>query len=85
MEEQPKQKAADEKFIQDFEEWAKQFPNPEEELFCYDNECYSIRQILNALNSKTKLGKDFLETYRSLSEKLGINPMILIQAQNSTN
>ena len=82
----PRQTVSDEKIIKDLEKWAQQFTNPEKIIIPWDdNKSYTLLEILDALKTKTDLGKDFLKMYRSLSEKIGIEPIELIKHVYATN
>lgn len=79
-----KQEISDEKIIADFEKWAEQFKNPEQEIFPYDDKEYTIQEILIALRTKSELGKDIIKNYRGLSENLGMEALVLLQMLSSS-
>ena len=74
----PETKRTDEEIITGFEFWLKSITEPNQKSFSYDGNLYSPSELVQAVKEKTPLGNELLETIRSLSQKLGMDPVSVI-------
>lgn len=68
----------DKEIIEAFELWLQSLPDPEERTFEYDGAHYSPNEIVDHIKGATPLGAELLETIRSLSQKLEMDPRQVI-------
>lgn len=69
---------SDKEIIEALEFWLQSFPDPEERNFELGGAHYSPAEIVDHVKGNTSLGKEFLGTIRSLSEKLKMDPRQVI-------
>jgi hypothetical protein len=68
----------DQEIIKALEFWMQSLPDPEERSFEYDGAHYSPNEIIDHIKGGTSLGAELLETVRSLSQKMGMDPRQVI-------